>query len=830
MHDFTFKAISCRALAIAVCLGSSQLLAATPAPVGQQEVMPSFNIAAQALGSALNQFSTQSGWQVGYSAELARDVRSSGVTGQMSPAQAINQLLAGTGLGFDFSGPQAIMLKRLPADAGALELSATNVTGNRSLGALTENSGSYTTGAVTAGGKVARSLKEVPQSVSVITRQRMDEQGISNLVQALDQTTGITLVGGNDANTKILSRGFELTNIQVDGNTPALREQTYDSLSDTTAYDHIEVLRGSDGLYGATGDPAGVINLVRKRALEQAQLKVSTSAGSWDNYRTEVDVTGPLALDGALRGRLAASHEDKRYFYDGADSEKHVFYGVLEADLTPDTLLSVGGMHEWRDMDGYWENGLPRFSTGESLGLSRSSKLSADWSSNNYKKSELFLKVDQRLDDDWKVNGSFTHARYDTEQDLGQIEGPVTPDTLDGTTFQRFIRGYDNDQNLLDLNLQGAFEAFGLRHEVLAGVDYSEITRSYSDHSDWQNAEPVSIYTTDVGSLPKPASPPLYYENPDWNIRKSGAYATLRLQLAEPLKLIVGARYSDFANTVTVLVPSFGTDRKNGGRDSGVVTPYGGLIYSLTPEWSVYTSYAQIYKPQTEFLDQSLAPLVAIEGDTYEIGTKGELFGGRLNLSSSIYYTRQENSAIQRFYQGLASNNCCYVAGGEVISKGLDTEISGELAPGWQIGAGYTFNINEQRKTGDDSSIGKPINSQTPKHLFKFFSSYQLPGQLNDWKLGLGATIQSSNYVSGDVQRRLGDGSLSTSSNSYEFTQPGYAVWNALVEYRIDDNWTAQVNGNNLFDKTYYQTVSSSAYGNWYGAPRNYMLTLRGSF
>ncbi|EAA3799472.1 TonB-dependent siderophore receptor, partial [Salmonella enterica subsp. enterica] len=165
--------------------------------------------------------------------------------------------------------------------------------------------------------------------------------------------------------------------------------------------------------------------------------------------------------------------------------------------------------------------------------------------------------------------------------------------------------------------------------------------------------------------------------------------------------------------------------------------------------------YAQIYKPQTEFLDRAFAPLEAITGDTYEVGAKGELFGGRLNLSSALYYTQQENNAIQLYYEGSSSNNCCYVAGGEIVSKGLDTEISGELAPGWQLTAGYTFNINEQRKVGDDTAVGKPISTQTPKHLFKFFTTYQLPGGLDDWKLGLGATIQSRNYVSGNVQRRL---------------------------------------------------------------------------
>jgi len=819
------------ALALAVCLGSAQVLAASDSasPGSEQGTRQRFDIPAQPLANAVNQFSRQTGWDVGYTADLARDVRSPGVRGELTPAEAMVQLLIGTGLGFDFSGPNAVLLNRLPDD-GSVQLSSTSITGLADMGSYTEHSGSYTSGALSVGGKMPHSLKDTPQSVTVITRQRMDDQAMTNLAQALDQTPGITLIGGNDSNTKILSRGFALTNIQVDGGAPAMREQTYDTLPDTTAYDHIEVLRGSDGLFGGTGEPGGAINLVRKRALADPQLKFTTSAGSWDTYRTEVDVTGPLAFDGALRGRLAASVEDKRYFYGGADSDKHVFYGTLEADLSPDTTLSVGGIHEWRDMDGYWESGLPRYTTGAPLGLSRSDKLSADWSTNNYEKSEGFIKLDQRLDDDWKLNASFTRTRYKGEQDMGEVSNPVSPDTHQGAIYQRVVRNFGSDQDLVDANLQGHFEAFGRRHEVLLGVDYSDIRRSYADHSDWTSRVPVDVFASDVGSLPKPAMPTLYYAYPDWNVRKHGAYLTTRLQLADPLTGVIGARYSDYRSTLHAIVPSFGTDSKDGGKDSGIVTPYGGLIYALTPQWSLYTSYAQIYKPQIETLGADFAPLDPIEGDTFEVGGKGELLDGRLNLSAALYYTRQENNAIYVYSQDTTSNACCYVAGGKNISRGVDLEISGELTPGWQMSAGYTFNLNEQRKTGDDAAAGTPLSTQTPKHLFKFFTSYQLPGQFNDWKVGAGATVQSSNYVTGNVQRRLEDGSLSPSTNSFQFTQAGYAVWNALVEYRIDEHWSAALNGNNLFDKHYYQTVASSSEGNWYGAPRNYMLSLRGSF
>jgi len=519
------------------------------------------------------------------------------------------------------------------------------------------------------------------------------------------------------------------------------------------------------------------------------------------------------------------SYEDKKYFYDNADSEKHVVFGTLEADLTPDTLLTVGGTYEWRDMDGYWDRGLVRYKDGKEIGASRSTSLAADWSSNNYKRTEYFAKVEHAFNDNWKINSSYTKTKFDSTQDIGEVKASVNQVT-NSTTFSRFIRGYTNEQDLFDANVSGKFEAFGLQHELLFGADYSEVARTYSDNSDLTTPSainvPFDITTGNAGNMPKPAKPGIYYYNPDWNQRKSGAYTTFKAQLAEPLHLTLGARYSDYRDNVRTVVPSFNMDTRVKESNRGEITPFGALVLDVTQDWSLYTSYAEIFQPQTAYKSLSGQPLDPIEGETYEFGTKGELFGGRLNISSALYYTKRENEAI-------STGTGYYVATGQVISKGIDTEISGELAPGWQAIVGYTLNLNKQRAGNNANLDGGRVSSQTPKHLFKFFTTYQLPGEFDRWKVGLGATIQSDSSKSGFVQHRLPNGGLST-AEAYSFDQAGYAVWNSLVEYKIDDHWTAQVNANNIFDKTYYQTVDSSDGGNWYGAPRNYMLTLRGTF
>ncbi|MDD0977470.1 TonB-dependent siderophore receptor [Pseudomonas fontis] len=807
------------ALGIAFALGCAQ---------AQAEVV-NLDIPAQPLASALQELGQQSNLQILYSPDTVRNFKTQAIKGEIDSVEALRRLVQGTGITYRVEGNNVTLINPLNTTGSQINLDSTSVTATQ-LGLQTENTGSYTTGAVSVGGKTPQALRDISQSVSVVSSQRIEDQGLHSVTQVLNQATGITLVGGNDNDVEIYSRGFKITNVTTDGGPPNMREESYQSLPDMIQYDHVEILRGADGLNSGTGEPGGTVNLVRKRALDHNQVKLATSAGSWNNYRQEVDVTGPMGFDGKLRGRFAAAYENRDYFYDGPNSDKQSWFGVVEADVTPDTLVTVGGSYEKRDIDGYWDNGLQRYSTGADLGLSRDKSLAADWSSANSEKIEGFAKVEHALNENWTTDASYTFSKYDTHHDLGQVTGALNPDTGTGTNFTRTLREFENVQNLISANLHGTFEAFGRQHELLVGADHENIHKYYADHSLNSPRTPVNVFGDDIGPMPKPVKPALYYEYPVWDTKKTGGYITLKAQLADPLKLIVGARYNDYEDEQVSVVPAFGSTFGLGGKTSGVVTPYGGLIYELDKNWSLYTSYAQIYKPQTNYLSFGETQLKPMEGKTYEFGVKSDFYDGRLNFSSAVYYTKRENEAVLVESADTATNNCCYTAGGEIVSRGWDTEISGELTPGWQMSAGYTYNINEQRKAGDPTKDGLPLSSQTPKHLFKFFTTYQLQGDLDRWKVGVGANIQSRNSVTGNVQTRLGDGSLSPANSPYTYIQAGYAVWNGLVEYKIDDHWTAALNANNLFDKNYYQTIGSSVRGNWYGEPRNYMVTLRGTF
>ena len=163
--------------------------------------------------------------------------------------------------------------------------------------------------------------------MSVISRQRLEDQKLTTVAQAMTQTTGISLFEGSLTSTRYLSRGFEITNFRVDGGA-SMADGVWKN-SDTAIFDHIEVLRGADGLFAGSGEPGGTVNFVRKRPTFEPQASITTSAGSWDDYRSELDVSGPLAADGKLRGRAVMVSQNKQSFMDDASANHDLFYGCL---------------------------------------------------------------------------------------------------------------------------------------------------------------------------------------------------------------------------------------------------------------------------------------------------------------------------------------------------------------------------------------------------------------------------------------------------------------------------------------------------------------------
>jgi outer membrane receptor for ferric coprogen and ferric-rhodotorulic acid len=810
----------------------------------------SFNIPAQPLNAALRTFAEATHLQLVYSSDLATGLNSGSVSGSFTPAEALQQLLAGSGLSSRFVSAGVVTIEKAPAANGARLLGPVQVEGLQSVmpGAngssdptATEGTRSYTTNALTVGSKAPLSIKETPQSVSVITQQRIQEQNLTTLTDALNQATGVTLQQIGSLQTNFYSRGFNINTFQIDGGAPLGlgNNNFYFTTPDLAEYDHVEILRGSDALFGGAGQPGGIVSLERKRPLDHDQFTAEGDAGSWGNYRAETDATGPIGLDGALRGRVVTVLQDSDYFYQVASLRKELLYGVVEADLPWDTLLRVGGSYEQQD-DVPNVIGLPRYSSGADLHLPVSTCLCANWQRWNFQTPEVFVELEHKFDDDWNAKLSATRLAQTSNEKVDEVSGAVNPVSLMSTLLGPVNDNFKAVQLGLDANLNGSFQLFGRKHDLTLGADYSDANSSLVQGVVLTTSRPINVLAFTPGQLdPEPASPPTTLNEQPNNATQDGLYGNLRFRVLDPLSLIGGFRLSDFHldrvtknfSATTGQLTSTSPLRYN---DDDVLTPYGGIVYDLTNTYSLYGSYATIYQSQANDTDTSGAPLPPMTGDTYEVGTKAAWDDGALNASVAAYRADRNNGAVQApgsLITGLNGSSCCFLASGEVISEGIDMEISGRLAPGWQLFAGYTYNYN-YNEAGLASTTGTQFQTNTPKHLFKLWTSYQLPGRFDQWTIGGGGTAQSSNFASGTVCPTFNaNGTCATTTLvPFHFTVGDYFIANARIGYQLNEHWSAALNLNNIFDRTYYQTVGSSASNNFYGQPRNFMLTIRAQY
>ncbi|MFD4837388.1 TonB-dependent siderophore receptor [Achromobacter sp. NPDC058515] len=805
-----------KAAPVLVACALAALAQPAAAQTQQQAAVVDFSIPAQALDRALKLFSEQSKHQVLFDEAVVAGKHSPAINGRYTPREALDQLLAGTNVRVNSARPDVFTLtvvgQSAQSSADALTLQAVTVTGNSLRDPTTELTGSYTTGAVTIG-KLTQSIRETPQSVSVITRQQLDDRNLTTLDEALAQTTGVTKTARNFGNHKFSIRGFTVddNNYLVDGVAGIVYAPVGWLPIDTAVFDRVEVLRGAGGLMLGSADPSGAINMVRKRPRGEAHLDMAATAGSWDNYRMELDGGGPINASGTVRGRLVTAYQDRHYFYDGTKSTSPLLYGVIDADIGQNTTLTLGARHQANDTDGYWLFGLPRYTDGGALDVSRSTSLIQDWNRQKGQVDEIFAEAEHRFSADWKARLSVNWTEADLDQRVAIPLGGVDRTTGVGSSFYDI---YFSRTRVLsdgvDLNTTGSFQALGGTHQVVVGATWSR-KRANQRSTNLDSDTPIDVYNPDHSSIPEPARPAWNWKETSES-EQTGLYTSMRLQLADPLHLLLGGRLSWLKYRST---DGLTGEKTRDYEQKHEFTPYAGLVYDLNKQWSVYTSYADTFQPQSTYVTSSGAPLDPAIGANYEAGLKGELYDGRLNVSAAVFAVKKSGIAVlddanPGSCPGSLASPDCYRNGGTLRSKGIELEASGELSPGWQVMAGYTYVTSR-----DDE--GETISAETPRHLFRLSTSYQLPGRWNAFSVGGGVSAQSgySYPAYDDTSVRMG--------------APGRAVWDLRAGYRINKHWSASLNVANVFDKHYYGMLSQIRRGNHYGEPRNVMLTLRGT-
>ncbi|WP_225790795.1 TonB-dependent siderophore receptor [Pseudomonas sp. Marseille-P8916] len=678
-----------------------------------------------------------------------------------------------------------------------LELGATEIN-SQQLGSITEGSGSYTSGAMSTATKLPLSMRETPQAVTVITRQRMDDQAMTSINDVVQATPGLFLDFSNGPGRQTYSaRGFDIDNLMYDGIPSGYQGWIVGAQPNLAMFDRVEIVRGATGLVTGAGNPSAAVNLVRKRPLAEQKVTLTGAAGSWDNYRGEIDASSPLNDSGTLRGRVVASYQDANSFRDGVEEDHGLFYAITEADLGEDTTLTLGFSHQ-KDKTNFFWGAIPVGLDGHHLDLPRSYNPGTDWENKDQEINTVFAEVQQRLANDWKLQ---VNANY-SEQDA-LFSGSYQSRWLGPLTRTVYQAGHQENQAGLDAFASGPFQALGRTHELVVGASkriYDMTTRNYSPYDmNWplNGAKPNFVHTDNRREV----------------TNQEGVYLTTRLSLADPLKLILGGR-----------LDWYDYDDRESDNDYKVtrnVTRYAGLIYDLDDHHSVYVSYSDIFTPQSS-KGISGSPVKPIEGKNYEIGIKGEYFDGALNASLALFQVDQENRAVQIFVPNCPQASC-YEASGKVRSQGIDMELQGALTENWQVGAGYTYaRVHTIKDDANPQTENQRFDTDTPEHLFKLSSTYRFQGPLE--KLRVGGNVYWQSRMYNDIA--LGDG------GSYRLEQGGYAITDLMAGYQVNQHLDLQLNANNIFDRKYYSSISNSVDygGDTYGNPRNLMLTAKYSF
>lgn len=655
----------------------------------------------------------------------------------------------------------------------------------------------YTVNTTRAGTKMLLAPRDVPQSVSVVTQQRMKDQNLQSVGDVLDNTTGVATELIDSERSAYFSRGFKITSFTFDDIPTSVNDDWNfgDAGSDTAIYDRIEVVRGATGLMTGAGSPAASVNMVRKHAdSREFHSELSAEYGSWDAQRYVADLAAPLNDAGTVRGRVIAGYQDQDSWLDRYHKNKKFLYGVLDADVTDRTTLSLGyDYQESATRNPTW-GGLPTwYSNGQRTHFDRSMNPAADWTRYSLDSRKVFANVTHEFDNGWSFRVNGTHAEETFNDKLLYIMEFPDIDSGFGTSgFGSKDRGTRKLESV-DTYASGPFQLFGRQHELVVGASYSrQHNETYSEDGSIDSAQMGRVNNNWDGNIDEPEWGD-WYQNADDVVRQKAAYTAARFSLSDPLALIIGARYTQWST-----VGSSGNVHKNN------VTPYGGLVYDINDTWSAYASYTSIFQPQT-YRDRNGAYLSPVTGNNYETGLKSDWFDGRLTATFALFRIEQEDAPQadgNEFVNG--SSEQAYYATKGAVSKGAEFELNGAVTDNLQMTFGAT------RYVATDSE-GR-YNSNIPQTSFKLFSRYRVP-VLPDLTIGGGLnwqnrTFQDATGADGETKRVY---------------QGSYPLASLFARYQVTKELAVQANVNNLFDRTYYSWLSDYAL---YGEPRNYTLNM----
>ena len=676
-------------------------------------------------------------------------------------------------------------------------LETVHIKGQRSYNAIaTEKNGDYSSFAATVGTKIPASLREIPQSVSIITNQQVKDRNVDTFDQLARKTPGLRVLSNDDGRSSVYARGYEYSEYNIDG-LPAQMQSINGTLPNLFAFDRVEVMRGPSGLFDSSGEMGGIVNLVRKRPTKAFQGHAAAGFGTHKQYKAEADVSGSLNADGRVRGRVMAQTvgasprpAEKNYHHE-------TFYAAADWDINPDTVLGAGYLYQQRYLAPY--NGLPADADGKLPSLPQHAFVGADWNKFKMNSHDVFAdlkhyfgnggygKVGMRYSDR-KADSNYTFAGSSLDK-----AGKAAAAGL-GTDIKQKAFAFD-------ASYSQAFSLGETANEFVVGADRN---RFRSTNEQGRSTLSKSVALDDFRALPyngilqnaRAGNKGFNHSLTEENLDETGLYAKTVFRPLEGLSLIAGGRVGHHK------IES-GDGKTLHKASKTKFTSYAGAVYDIDGSNSLYASASQLYMPQTN-LDADGKLLKPRQGNQFEVGYKGSHMDDRLNTRVSFYRMKDKNAAAPL---NPKDRNTRYAALGERVMEGVETEISGAITPKWQIHAGYSY-LHSQIKTASNSR-DDGIFLLMPKHSANLWTTYQVTPELT-----IGGGVNAMSGITSSAGMHAG----------------GYATFDAMAAYRFTPKLKLQVNADNISNRRYYARVGSTNTFNIPGSERSLTANLRYSF
>ncbi len=681
-----------------------------------------------------------------------------------------------------------ILLTSVAASASAEDQAAVKLD-TLEVNAQDTNPDSYTAPDAATATKMNLSLRETPQAVAVITQAQLDDFNATDLNAALDLTAGVTVERIETDRSYYTARGFDITNFQFDGvGLPTTSGNLFGDI-DSAIAERIEVLKGANGLMSGTGNPSATVNIIRKRPTEEFAASASVSAGSWNQKRLEGDISGSLTESGNVRGRLVVAGQDGESYLDRYEKQRTLFYGVLEADISDATTVTLGHSTQDTQADSpMWGALTLKDTNGNTFDYDRSASTAADWAYWDNKIDSSFIELKQDLPENWQGTAVLNRTKRVSDSKLLYVYGSIAADGSGAVAYPSLYDKTETETSL-DLYANGPFQFAGRTHDAIVGI---QINRSESEEeSVYANPRTFGINLDDAmkGNV---ADVPIngVSSGGNWDYTGESFYGAGRFSVTDQLSVLAGARISQLD------IEGESYDKTKNTSFEGEVTPYLGAVYDLTDQHSLYASYTQIFTPQTE-LDVNGDQLDPVKGSNIEFGIKSEFIPGII-ATAAVFKSQQDNVAEVAGTKGADS----YYKGVDgVTSQGFEVDIAGELLPGWKVSAGYT-------KIKVEDADGKEVKKEVPKEMFTASSQYR-PGTLPELKVGASVKWQ------GETENTV-------------VSQKSYTLVNLMAGYDLTRNLNASLAINNLTDEKYLNSLYWDQA--FYGAPRNVMAKVNWTY